>query len=239
MVMHELKVKVANPIVEMDGDEMTRVIWAEIKRKLILPYLDVDIKYFDLGLPNRDATEDQVTIQAARAIQEYGVGIKCATITPDEARVKEFQLKKMWKSPNGTIRGILNGTVFREPILLSSIPKLVPGWKETIVVGRHGYGDQYQATDIALEKPGKLELIFTPEGSEEPSKRFLVHTFKGPGVALGMFNTEEVGGSLDLPLIPPSNGPVLIPHDILCIEYHWVRPQLLPDGPSTSSAPLS
>ncbi|KXZ45488.1 hypothetical protein GPECTOR_54g229 [Gonium pectorale] len=184
------KIVVANPVVDLDGDEMTRIIWTQIKEKLIKPYLDLKILYFDLGLPNRDATNDKVTEEAAHAIREHNVGIKCATITPDEARVKEFGLKKMWKSPNGTIRNILNGTVFREPIVIKNIPRLVPGWTKPIVVGRHAFGDQYKATDFVVDGPGKLEMIFTPEKGGEPRK-FEVYKFEGPGVAMGMYNTEE------------------------------------------------
>lgn len=184
------KIKVVNPIVDLDGDEMTRIIWKMIKDKLILPYLDLDIKYFDLGLPHRDATNDQVTIDAAKAIQKYNVGIKCATITPDEARVKEFSLKKMWKSPNGTIRNILNGTVFREPIVISNIPRLVPGWTKPIVVGRHAYGDQYRATDYRVPGPGKVEMVYTPaDGST--GVRLEIFDFDQPGIALAMYNTDE------------------------------------------------
>lgn len=184
------KIKVANPVVDLDGDEMTRVIWQQIKDKLIFPYVDLEIKYYDLGLPNRDATNDQVTVDAAEAIKKYNVGIKCATITPDEARVKEFSLKKMWKSPNGTIRNILNGTVFREPIVISNIPRLVPGWTKPIVVGRHAFGDQYRATDFVVDGPGRLEMTFTPADGSEP-KQFTVYDFQGAGVAMGMYNTEE------------------------------------------------
>src|SRR6201991_2214659 len=155
------KIKVANPVVELDGDEMTRIIWKFIKDKLILPYIDVDIKYFDLGVEYRDETNDQVTIDAANAIKQYGVGIKCATITPDEARVKEFSLKQMWKSPNGTIRNILDGTVFREPIVMSNVPRLVPNWTQPIVIGRHAYGDQYRATDFLIPSAGRLSITFT------------------------------------------------------------------------------
>ena len=161
--MESKKVKVANPVAELDGDEMTRVIWKMIKDLLVLPYLDAPIQYFDLGMEYRDQTDDQVTIDAAKAIEECKVGIKCATITPDEARVKEFNLKKMWKSPNGTIRNILNGTVFREPILVKNVPRLVPGWKKPIVIGRHAHGDQYKATDLVTDKPGKVVLRFVPE----------------------------------------------------------------------------
>ena len=184
------KIKVANPVAELDGDEMTRIIWKFIKDKLILPYLELDIKYFDLGVENRDATNDQVTIDAANAIRELGVGIKCATITPDEARVKEFNLKQMWKSPNGTIRNILDGTVFREPIVISNIPRLVVNWTAPIIVGRHAFGDQYRATDTVIKGKGKLTMTFTPEGGGEP-QTFEVYNFKGDGVALTMYNTDE------------------------------------------------
>jgi len=184
------KIKVDNPVVELDGDEMTRVIWTLIKDKLILPYLDLKIEYYDLGLPHRDATNDQVTIEAAAAIKKHNVGIKCATITPDEARVEEFKLKEMWKSPNGTIRNILGGTVFREPIIIKNIPRLVPGWTKAIVVGRHAFGDQYKATDIVVPEAGTFELTFTPANGGA-KKSFKVFDFKGSGVALGMYNTDE------------------------------------------------
>ncbi|MDP2113956.1 MAG: NADP-dependent isocitrate dehydrogenase, partial [Bacteroidota bacterium] len=184
------KIKVLNPVVELDGDEMTRVIWTFIKEKLIFPYLDVDIKYFDLGMENRDLTNDQVTIDAANAIKKYGVGIKCATITPDEARVEEFGLKKMWKSPNGTIRNILDGTVFREPIIISNIPRLVPGWKQPICIGRHAFGDQYKATDFVTKGKGKLTITFTPEDGTKVTS-FEVYDFAGDGVAMAMYNTDE------------------------------------------------
>jgi len=184
------KIKVDNPVVDLDGDEMTRVIWSMIKDKLVLPYLDLQIEYYDLGLPNRDATNDQVTVDAANAIKRHHVGIKCATITPDEARVKEFSLKKMWKSPNGTIRNILNGTVFREPIVISNIPRLVPGWTKPIVVGRHAYGDQYRATDFVVPGPGKVEMTYTPASGGPPVK-YDIFSFEGAGVAMGMYNTEE------------------------------------------------
>lgn len=184
------KIKVANPVVELDGDEMTRIIWKFIKDKLIIPYLDVDIKYYDLGMEYRDKTDDQVTIDAAEAIKKYGVGIKCATITPDEARVKEFNLKQMWKSPNGTIRNILDGTVFREPIVCKNVPRLVSNWTAPIIVGRHAFGDQYRATDMVLKGKGKLTITFTPEGGGEPVTHE-VYNFKGNGVAMGMYNTEE------------------------------------------------
>ena len=184
------KITVANPIVELDGDEMTRIIWALIKEKLILPYLDVDLKYFDLGILIRDATDDRITIDAAEAIKQYGVGVKCATITPDEARVAEFGLKKMWRSPNGTIRNILGGTVFREPIICRNIPRLVPGWTKPIVIGRHAYGDQYRATDFRVPGPGKLTMTFTPEGGGEPIQRE-VFDYPSSGVAMGMYNLDE------------------------------------------------
>jgi len=183
------KIKVKNPVVELNGDEMTRIIWSFIKEKLILPYLDIDIKYFDLGMEYRDKTEDQVTIDAAMAIKEYGVGIKCATITPDEARVKEFSLKKMYKSPNGTIRNILDGTVFREPIICKNVPRLVPHWTKPICIGRHAFGDQYRATEMITKGKGKLTLSFTPEGGSK--EEIEVYTFKGDGVAMAMYNTDE------------------------------------------------
>jgi isocitrate dehydrogenase len=184
------KIKVANPVVELDGDEMTRIIWKFIKDKLILPYLDIDIKYYDLGVEYRDQTGDQVTIDAANAIKQYGVGIKCATITPDEARVKEFNLHQMWKSPNGTIRNILDGTVFREPIVMSNVPRLVTNWTAPIIVGRHAFGDQYRATDTVIKGKGKLTMTFTPEDGSTP-QTFEVFNFKGDGVALSMYNTDE------------------------------------------------
>ena len=183
------KIKVANPVVELDGDEMTRIIWKYIKDKLILPYLDVDIKYFDLGVEHRDATADQVTIDSAEAIKKYGVGIKCATITPDEARVKEFNLKQMWKSPNGTIRNILDGTVFREPIVCKNVPRLVNNWTSPIIVGRHAFGDQYKATDFLVPGKGKLTMKF--EGEDGKVIEHEVYTFKGAGVAMGMYNIDE------------------------------------------------
>ena len=185
------KIKVDNPVVEMDGDEMTRVIWDIIKKKLILPHLDLDIKYFDLGMEHRDATDDKVTVEAAEAILKYNVGIKCATITPDEARVKEFNLKAMWKSPNGTIRNILGGTVFREPIIMKNVPRLVPGWTQPIVIGRHAFGDQYRATDFVVPGPGKFEIVFTPaDGGEKTT--YNVFDFKeSGGVGMGMYNTDE------------------------------------------------
>ncbi|NBV36673.1 MAG: NADP-dependent isocitrate dehydrogenase [Bacteroidetes bacterium] len=185
----QMKIKVANPVVELDGDEMTRIIWHFIKDKLILPYIDVDIKYFDLGMEHRDATNDQVTIDAAEAIKQYNVGIKCATITPDEARVEEFGLKQMWKSPNGTIRNILDGTVFREPIVCKNVPRLVPNWTAPICIGRHAFGDQYRATDFVTKGNGKLTIKF--EGEDGQVIQHEVYNFKGDGVALAMYNTDE------------------------------------------------
>jgi isocitrate dehydrogenase len=184
------KIKVKNPVVELDGDEMTRIIWSFIKDRLILPYLDIDLKYYDLGMEHRDATDDQVTIDAANAIKQYGVGVKCATITPDEARVEEFKLKKMWKSPNGTIRNILGGTVFREPIVCTNIPRLVPGWTKPIVIGRHAFGDQYRATDFKVPGAGKLTMKFEPEGGGEPIE-YEVFQFPSAGVAMGMYNLDD------------------------------------------------
>ncbi len=183
------KIVVKNPVVELDGDEMTRIIWKFIKEKLILPYLDIDIKYYDLGMEYRDQTNDQVTVDAAEAIKKYNVGIKCATITPDEERVKEFKLKEMWKSPNGTIRNILDGTVFREPIICKNVPRLVPNWTAPIMIGRHAFGDQYRATDFVVPGKGKLTVTFVGENGEKIEKE--VYNFKGPGVALSMYNTEE------------------------------------------------
>ncbi|SAL98093.1 hypothetical protein [Absidia glauca] len=185
------KIVVKNPVVDLDGDEMTRIIWQFIKEKLILPYLDLDIKYYDLSVENRDATNDQVTIDAAEAIKKYNVGIKCATITPDEARVEEFKLKKMWKSPNGTLRNILNGTVFREPIILNNIPRLVPGWTGPIIIGRHAFGDQYKATDFVAPGPGKFEMTFTPADGSEPKKYEVYNFEKSGGVGMAMYNTDE------------------------------------------------
>ena len=184
------KIKVNNPVVELDGDEMTRIIWKFIKDKLILPYLDLDIKYYDLGVEHRDATNDQVTVDSAEAIKKYNVGIKCATITPDEQRVEEFKLKQMWKSPNGTIRNILDGTVFREPIVCKNVPRLVPNWTAPICIGRHAFGDQYRATDFVTKGKGKLTVSFTPEDGS-PAQTFEVFNFKGDGVALTMYNTDE------------------------------------------------
>ncbi|KRY18862.1 Motochondrial isocitrate dehydrogenase, partial [Trichinella patagoniensis] len=184
------KIKVENPVVELDGDEMTRIIWKFIKDKLIFPYIDIQCHYFDLSLPNRDKTDDRVTVEAAEAILKYNVGIKCATITPDEARVKEFNLKKMWLSPNGTIRNILGGTVFREPILCKNIPRLVPGWTNSIVIGRHAHGDQYKATEMVIKKPGKVEIVFTPKDGSQ-SMKSEIYNFKTPGITMGMYNTDE------------------------------------------------
>ena len=184
------KIKVKNPVAELDGDEMTRIIWAFIKKKLILPYLDLQIEYYDLGIKSRDNTNDQITIDSANAIKKYGVGIKCATITPDEERVEEFGLKKMWRSPNGTIRNIIGGTVFREPILCKNIPKLVPSWTNPICIGRHAFGDQYRATDFLVPGKGKLEMKWTSEDGQE-KKEFEVFNFPGPGVALGMYNLDK------------------------------------------------
>ena len=181
------KIQVANPVIELDGDEMTRIMWKFIKEQLILPYLDIDLRLYDLSMENRDATDDKVTIEAAEAIKKYGVGVKCATITPDEARVKEFGLKKMWKSPNGTIRNIIGGTVFRQPIICKNIPRLVPGWKKPIVIGRHAFGDQYRATDFLVPGPGKLTMTFQPaDGGEAITHE--VFNFPGSGCAMGMYN---------------------------------------------------
>src|SRR6267154_2694212 len=184
------KIKVANPVVELDGDEMTRIIWDLIKKKLVLPYLDVDLHYYDLSIEHRDATEDKVTVEAAEAIKKYGVGVKCATITPDEARVEEFKLKKMWKSPNGTIRNILGGTIFREPIVCKNVPRLVPGWTAPIVIGRHAYGDQYRATDFKVPGPGTLTMTFTPKDGGKPLQ-YEVFDFPESGIAMGMYNLDE------------------------------------------------
>ena len=184
------KIKVQGTVVELDGDEMTRIIWSFIKEQLILPYLDVNLEYYDLGIENRDATDDQVTIDAAHAIKKHGVGVKCATITPDEARVKEFDLKKMWKSPNGTIRNILGGVIFREPIIISNIPRLVPGWTKPIIVGRHAFGDQYKATDLKVPGPGKLTMKFVPEGGGEEIE-LEIFDFPSSGVAMGMYNLDD------------------------------------------------
>lgn len=184
------KIKVNNPVVELDGDEMTRIIWKQIREQLILPYLDVELEYYDLGMEHRDATDDQVTIDAANAIKRHGVGVKCATITPDEARVAEFGLKKMWKSPNGTIRNILGGVVFREPIIMSNVPRLVPGWTKPIVIGRHAHGDQYKATDFVVPGPGKVTITYQPADGSEPME-LTVADFADGGVAMGMYNFDE------------------------------------------------
>src|SRR6186997_1870415 len=185
------KIKVENPVIELDGDEMTRIIWAFIKEQLILPYLDVDLDYYDLGIEHRDATDDQITVDAANAIKEHGVGVKCATITPDEARVKEFGLKKMWVSPNGTIRNILGGVVFREPIIISNIPRLVPGWTKPIVIGRHAHGDQYKATNFKVPGAGQLTITFTPEDGSEPIQHVVAKYGDDGGVAMGMYNFNK------------------------------------------------
>jgi isocitrate dehydrogenase len=184
------KIKVNNPVVELDGDEMTRIIWKQIRDQLILPYLDVELEYYDLGIEHRDATDDQITVDSANAIKRHGVGVKCATITPDEARVKEFGLKKMWKSPNGTIRNILGGVVFREPIIMANVPRLVPGWTKPIVIGRHAHGDQYKATDFVVPGPGTVTITYTPDDGGAPMQ-FEVAKFPGGGVALGMYNFDD------------------------------------------------
>jgi isocitrate dehydrogenase len=184
------KIKVAGPVVELDGDEMTRIIWAFIKERLIHPYLDIDLRYYDLSIQHRDATDDQVTVDAANAIKEHGVGVKCATITPDEARVEEFGLKKMWRSPNGTIRNILGGVIFREPIVISNIPRLVPGWTKPIVIGRHAHGDQYRATDFVVPGPGTVTMTYTPSDGGEPVEMEIA-TFAGGGVTMGMYNYDD------------------------------------------------
>jgi isocitrate dehydrogenase len=184
------KIKVQGKVVELDGDEMTRIIWQFIKDQLILPYLDVDLEYYDLGMENRDATDDQVTVDAANAIKQHGVGVKCATITPDEARVEEFGLKKMWRSPNGTIRNILGGVIFREPIIMKNVPRLVPGWTKPIIIGRHAYGDQYRATDFTFPSAGTLKVVFTPEDGGEPIEREVFQA-PGAGVSLSMYNLDD------------------------------------------------
>jgi len=217
------KIQVRTPLVEMDGDEMTRIIWAMIKEMLILPHVSVDLKYFDLGIEKRDATDDQVTVDAANAIKQYGVGVKCATITPDEARVKEFGLKQMWKSPNGTIRNILDGTIFREPIICTNVPRYVPGWVKPIIVGRHAFGDQYRATDMVVKEPGKLTLTFTPAGGGAPVS-LDVFEFKGGGVAMAMYNLDasiegfaracmNYGLSLKLPVYLSTKNTILKKYD--------------------------
>src|SRR5438874_6258752 len=185
------KISVRNPVVELDGDEMTRIIWASIKDQLILPYLDVELKYFDLGIESRDATDDQITVDAANAIKEHGVGVKCATITPDEARVEEFGLKRMYPSPNGTIRNILGGVIFREPIVISNIPRLVPGWTRPIVIGRHAFGDQYRATDTKVPGAGRLMLTFTPTDGGDPIELEVFDFPEGGGVAMAMYNLDD------------------------------------------------
>ena len=184
------KINVKNPVVELDGDEMTRIIWSFIKKKLILPYLNIDLKYYDLGMESRDKTDDQITIDSAKAIQTYGVGVKCATITPDEQRVVEFKLKKMWKSPNGTIRNILGGTVFREPIICKNVPKLVPTWTDSVVIGRHAFGDQYRATDFKVPGKGKLKVSWVSDDGKNRIEHD-VYDFPGPGVALSMYNLDQ------------------------------------------------
>jgi isocitrate dehydrogenase len=184
------KIAVKNPIVDLDGDEMTRIIWSFIKDQLIVPYLDVELKYFDLGIESRDATEDRITVQAAEAIKQYGVGVKCATITPDEARVEEFGLKRMYRSPNGTIRNILGGVIFREPIVIANVPRLVPGWKKPIVIGRHAFGDQYRASDTLIPGEGSLTLTFTPSDGSRPIE-LDVYDFPGPGIAMAMYNLDD------------------------------------------------
>jgi isocitrate dehydrogenase len=217
------KIKVKTPVVELDGDEMTRIIWAQIKEMLILPHLDIDLKYYDLGIENRDATDDQVTIDAANAIKQYGVGVKCATITPDEARVKEFNLKQMWKSPNGTIRNILDGTIFRAPIICKNVPRYVQGWTKPIIIGRHAFGDQYRATDFLVKGAGTLTLTFTPENGEPPINHE-VFQFKGDGVAMAMYNVDEsisgfaracfhYGLSLKLPVYLSTKNTILKKYD--------------------------
>jgi isocitrate dehydrogenase len=216
------KIQVKTALVEIDGDEMTRVIWAMIKEMLILPHLSVDLKYFDLGIEKRDATEDQVTVDAADAVKQYGVGVKCATITPDEARVKEFGLKQMWKSPNGTIRNILDGTIFREPIICKNVPRYVPGWVKPIIVGRHAFGDQYRATDVVIKEPGTLALTFTPKNGVPVSHD--VFEFKGGGVAMAMYNVDSsiegfaraclnYGLSLKLPVYHSTKNTILKRYD--------------------------
>jgi len=185
------KIKVANPVVELDGDEMTRIIWHVIKDQLILPYLDIELEYYDLSIQNRDATDDQVTIDAANAIKRHGVGVKCATITPDEARVTEFGLKKMWRSPNGTIRNILGGVVFREPIVVSSIPRFVPGWTKPIIIGRHAHGDQYRATDFVVPGPGTVNISYVPDDATAERSELEVARFEGGGIAMGMYNFDD------------------------------------------------
>ena len=212
------KIKVKTPVVELDGDEMTRIIWGFIKDKLILPYLDIELLYFDLGIEYRDATDDQVTVDAAHAIRKHGVGVKCATITPDEARVAEFGLKKMWRSPNGTIRNILDGTIFREPIICRNVPRLVPHWSQPIVIGRHAYGDIYRATETKIPGPGRVTLTYQPAGGG-PAQVMEVHDFKGPGVAMGDAQHHRLDRGLcarDLQLRPRAQIPGLSLHQ----EHH-------------------
>ncbi|MCX6369857.1 MAG: NADP-dependent isocitrate dehydrogenase, partial [Solirubrobacterales bacterium] len=184
------KIQVKNPVVELDGDEMTRIIWKFIKEQLILPYLEIDLKYFDLGIESRDATGDQITVDAANAIKQFGVGVKCATITPDEDRVEEFGLKEMWRSPNGTIRNILGGVIFREPIVISNVPRLVPSWTKPIVIGRHAFGDQYRATDLVIPGEGTLTMTYTPKNGDQPIE-LDVYDFPGGGVAMAMYNLDD------------------------------------------------
>src|SRR6478672_3687529 len=184
------KIQVAHPVVELEGDEMTRIIWELIRERLILPYLDVDLERYDLSIESRDATDDRITVEAAEAIKRHGVGVKCATITPDEDRVREFGLKQMWRSPNGTIRNILGGTVFREPIIMANVPRLVPGWTKPIVIGRHAFGDQYKATDFVVPGPGKVTVTYTPEDGSAPVE-FEIADFPGGGVAMGMYNFDD------------------------------------------------
>jgi isocitrate dehydrogenase len=210
------KIKVANPVVDLDGDEMTRIIWAEIKNKLIKPYLDMEIKYYDLGLPYRDETNDEVTVAAAEAIKKYSVGIKCATITPDEARVEEYNLKKMWLSPNGTIRNILGGTVFREPIICKNIPRIVPGWTKPIIIGRHAFGDQYKASDFVVPQGSKFEIVITKQNGEKETYQVFDYKNSG-GVGMGMYNTDEVA------LISGK-----VRNTWLFVEHSRIRPFLLP-----------
>ena len=185
------KIKVENPVVELDGDEITRIIWSFIKDRLILPYLDVDLKYYDLGIEERDRTDDQITVDAANAIKEHGVGVKCATITPDEARVEEFGLKKMWRSPNGTIRNILGGVVFREPIICENVPRLVPGWTKPVIIGRHAHGDQYKATDFKVPGPGTVTMTYTPADGSQPVEFDVANFPEAGGVAMGMYNYRK------------------------------------------------
>ena len=229
------KIKVNNPVVELDGDEMTRIIWKQIREQLVLPYLDVELEYYDLSIQYRDETDDQVTVDAANAIKRHGVGVKCATITPDEARVEEFGLKKMWRSPNGTIRNILGGVVFREPIIMSNVPRLVPGWTKPIIIGRHAHGDQYKATDFVAPGPGKLTMTFTPADGSAPME-FLVTDFPGGGVGMGMYNYDE--SRLYMPSATPPPGKSYTsrsigspPLDGVKVNFRWPGP-----GTTKSSA---